>query len=199
MTITFKCEHCGKKIEAPDYTGGKRGKCPYCKQSNYIPTPVADDDLVPLAPEDTETEQQSQDERSQERVLIDAPVADDDLIPLAPEDTEAEQQSQDERSQERVLTAAMDTGEATSVPLEHRDEVSAEDLYHLVVNYCMSLSNSKLEQAEDHLARLQRFPHSATTAVRDFISGKAIEPALDEIPAKLLQGFLNQLRDALKV
>ena len=164
MTITFKCEHCGKKIEAPDSAGGKRGKCPYCKQSNYIPTPVADDDLVPLASEDTEAEQQSHDERSQERVLI----------------------------------AAMDVGEAPSVPLEHRDEVSAEDLYHLVVNYCLSLSGSKLEQAQDNLARLQRFPHSAATAVEDFISGKAIEPALDGIPAKLLQSFLTKLRNALE-
>jgi len=164
MTITFKCEHCGKKIEAPDSLGGKRGKCPYCKQSNYIH----------------------------------APVEDDDLIPLAPEDTEAEQQSHDERSQERVLIAAMDVGEAPSVPLEHRDEVSAEDLYHLVVNYCLALSDSKLEQAKDNLARLQRFPHSAATAVEDFISGKTIEPAMDGIPAKILQGFLNQLHAALK-
>ncbi len=164
MTITFKCEHCGKKIEAPDSLGGNRGKCPYCKLSNYIPSSVTDGDL----------------------------------IPLAPEDTEAEQRSQDEQSQERVLIAAMDSVESMSVPLEHRDEVSAEDLHHLVVNYCISLSNSKLEQAKDHLARLQRFPHSAATAVEDFISGKAIEPALDGIPAKLLQGFLTQLRDALK-
>jgi phage FluMu protein Com len=164
MTITFKCEHCGKKVEAPDSLGGKRGKCPYCKQSNYIPSPVTDDDL----------------------------------IPLAPEDAEAEQQSHGERSQERVLIAAMDTVASMSVPLEHRDEVSAEDLYHLVVNYCLGLSGSKLEEAQDNLARLQRFPHSAATAVEDFISGKAIEPALDGIPAKILQGFLNQLRDALK-
>ncbi len=164
MTITFKCEHCGKKIEALDSLGGQRGKCPYCKQSNYIPTSVTDDDLIPFAPEYAESEQRSRDEQSQERILI----------------------------------AAMDTVEGMDVPLEHRDEVSAEDLYHLVVNYCLDLSGSKLEQAEDHLARLQRFPHSAATAVEDFISGKAIEPALDGIPAKLLQSFLIRLRDALK-
>ena len=143
--------------------GGKRGKCPYCKQSNYIPAPVADDELVDLAPEDAEEAKQSHEERSQERSLI----------------------------------AAMDGGETPSVPLEHRDEVSAKDLYHLVVNYCLALADSKLEQAEDNLARLQRFPHSAETAVGDFISGKVVEPALDGIPTKILNGFLNQLHIAL--
>ena len=167
MTITFKCEHCGKKIEASDSLGGKRGKCPYCKQSNYIPAPVPDDELIDLAPEDTEEEKRIREE------------------------------SEALRSQERGLIAEMDSGDAPPVPLENRDEVNAEDLYHLVVNYCLDLADSKLEQAEDHLAKLQRFPQSAEKAVEDFISGKAIEPALDRIPTKVLQGFLNQLHIAL--
>ncbi len=168
MTITFNCEHCGKKVEAPDSVGGKWGKCPYCKQSNYIPAPVSDDDLIALAPEDAKEEKRTQDEM------------------------------QALRDQERGLIAEMDDARASAAPLEYRDEVNAEDLYHLVVNYCLDLADSKLEQAQDHLVRLQRYPQSAATAVDDFISGKTIEPALDVIPTKLLNGFLNQLRDALK-
>ncbi len=167
MTITLRCEHCGKKIEAPDSAGGQRGKCPYCKQSNYIPATVSDDDLIGFAPEDAEEEKHSQEEM---QALHD---------------------------QERGLIAELDDAKASAVPLEYRDEVNAEDLYHLVVNYCLDLSNSKLEQAQDHLARLQRYPQSAETAVSDFISGKAIEPALDGIPTKVLKGFLNQLHIAL--
>ena len=31
MSINFHCESCKKKIKAPDPTGGKWGKCPYCQ------------------------------------------------------------------------------------------------------------------------------------------------------------------------
>ncbi len=167
MTITFNCEHCGKKIEAPDSVGGKRGKCPYCKQSNYIPAPVPDDELIDLTPEDAEEEK-----RSREEV-------------------------QALRNQEMGLIAEMGSGDAPAVPLEHREGVAAEDLYHLVVNYCLDLADSKLDQAGAHLAKLQEFPKLASTAVDDFISGKALEPALDRIPTKVLHGFLNKLRNML--
>ncbi len=37
MSITFHCEHCGKKIEAPDSAGGKWGKCPRCHNKIHVP------------------------------------------------------------------------------------------------------------------------------------------------------------------
>ncbi|MCD4699445.1 MAG: hypothetical protein K8R91_02600 [Phycisphaerae bacterium] len=167
MTITFQCEHCGKKIEAPDAMGGKRGKCPYCKQSNYIPAPVSDDELIDFAPENSAEEQRRLEEI---RAL---------------------------RSQEKGLLAELGSGETPSVPLEDREKVNAEDLYHLVVNYCLDLADSKLGQAEAHLAKLQEFPTAAEKAVGDFMSGKAIEPVLDRIPTKVLNGFLTKLSKML--
>ena len=56
MSIKFHCEHCGKKIDAPDSAGGKRGKCPACHNKVYVPQMDADDELK-LAPVD-ETEQE---------------------------------------------------------------------------------------------------------------------------------------------
>lgn len=56
MSITFQCEHCHKEIKAPDSAGGKRGKCPYCQQSTYIPSPVSEDEILPLAELDDEQE-----------------------------------------------------------------------------------------------------------------------------------------------
>ncbi|MBC8372849.1 MAG: hypothetical protein H8E53_04585, partial [Planctomycetes bacterium] len=56
MTLTFKCEHCHKKVSAPDSVGGKRGKCPFCKESTYTPMPVSDDEILDLAPLDDEEE-----------------------------------------------------------------------------------------------------------------------------------------------
>ncbi len=56
MSIKFHCEHCGKKIDAPDSAGGKRGKCPACHNKIYVPQMEADDELK-LAPVD-ETEEE---------------------------------------------------------------------------------------------------------------------------------------------
>ena len=51
MAITFHCEHCGKKIEAPDNAGGKWGKCPACHNKVYVPSSDAGEELK-LAPID---------------------------------------------------------------------------------------------------------------------------------------------------
>ncbi|MHC4519915.1 MAG: hypothetical protein ACYTAS_15105 [Planctomycetota bacterium] len=58
MSIKFHCEYCGKKIDAPDTAGGKRGKCPACHNKVYVPQMDADDELR-LAPVD-ETEEERQ-------------------------------------------------------------------------------------------------------------------------------------------
>jgi len=49
MAITFHCEYCGKKIEAQDSAGGKRGKCPACHNKLYVPDLDSGDELK-LAP-----------------------------------------------------------------------------------------------------------------------------------------------------
>lgn len=166
MSITFRCEHCGKDVQAPDAAAGKRGKCPFCGQSNYIPAPVAEEDLLPLAPVDEEEERK----RAQEIRRL--------------------------RDQDRELIA--ETGGQPDVPLEHRKDMTPEDLYHLVVNYCLDLANSNLERARTHVAKLRQFRLMAQQAVNDFLAGKASEQALSRIPPRVLQGFLARLRDELK-
>ena len=51
MPIRLHCDHCGKKIEAPDNAGGKWGKCPACHNKVYVPAPPSDEELK-LAPID---------------------------------------------------------------------------------------------------------------------------------------------------
>ncbi len=58
MTITFECEHCGKEVQAPDEAGGRKGTCPFCKKSNFIPAAESEDDLIPMAPIDEDDEKQ---------------------------------------------------------------------------------------------------------------------------------------------
>ena len=57
MSIKFHCEHCGKRIDAPDTAGGKWGKCPSCHNKVYVPQPEDGDEPLTLAPVD-ETEEQ---------------------------------------------------------------------------------------------------------------------------------------------
>jgi hypothetical protein len=89
MTLTFKCEHCHKKISAPDSAGGKRGKCPFCKESMYIPAPVAEDEILDMVPLDEEEEQQRRklesELRARERDLI-ANSGGPDPVPLSERD-----------------------------------------------------------------------------------------------------------------
>ena len=55
MTIAFHCEHCGKKIEAPDSASGKLGKCPRCHNKVHVPRLDTNDELT-LAPIDENDE-----------------------------------------------------------------------------------------------------------------------------------------------
>ena len=165
MAITFRCERCHKQITGPDSVGGKRGKCPYCGHSTYIPSPVSDEDMLDLAPIDEETERERQ-----------ATIA-------------------KLRAQERDLIA--ETGGAEPVPLEHRDELSAADLHHFVVNYCLDMAAGNLERAAGHAGELKKFEKLGIEAVKDFQSGEVSEPALTGIPAPVVQGFLKRLAEEL--
>jgi len=61
MPIKFHCDHCGKKIEASDQTGGKWGKCPACHNKVYVPEPKASaEEELKLAPLDQTEEQRQQ-------------------------------------------------------------------------------------------------------------------------------------------
>jgi len=55
MSIIFHCEYCGKKMKAPDSSGGKREKCPACHNKVYVPAPDSGEELK-LAPVDSEYE-----------------------------------------------------------------------------------------------------------------------------------------------
>jgi len=166
MAITFRCEHCHKDVTAPDGAGGRRGKCPYCQQSTYIPAPIADEDILPLAPVDEE------DERRQEA------------------------EARAAREQDLAL---IDSGEdgATGPPLEHRDDLTPEDLHHFVVNYCLDMANSNLERAAVHAAKLKGFGSMGRQAVDDLLADEMPDPVLASFPRPLILGFLKQLREEI--
>jgi DNA-directed RNA polymerase subunit RPC12/RpoP len=167
MSITFECGNCRKTVKAPDEAGGKRGKCPYCGHSVFIPNPAA---------------------------------LEEDIIPLAPLD-EAEEQRRKKVTEELLEYEKMFlSGEDFSppIPLEHRENLTSEDLHHLVVNYCLDMNNSNLERARMHVEKMKPFKQVALAAVDDFLGGKVHEAVLEPIGKNVLAGFLRQLRRDLQ-
>jgi hypothetical protein len=169
MPITFNCTKCYKEVTAPDAAAGKKGKCPFCGQPNDIPLPE--------------------------------PREDDDLIPLAPMDEQEERRAAEElrrlREQERELLGEL-VGDETNVPLEHRDDLTSEDLHHFVVNYCIDMAEGRLPRAEQQVQNLRKYRPLAVDAVNDFLGGEVKEDSLRSIPAPVIQAFLNQLKDKVE-
>jgi len=165
MGIQFHCEHCRKEIKAPDAAGGRRGKCPYCGGSCYIPSPVAEDELLPLAPLDESDERRRQ------------------------------QEVQHLINQERAILAEIG-GHPQAPPEPH--ELKPDDLHHLVVNYCLDMGNGHLTRARKHVEDLRKHGTMGSEALTDFLTGKVKEPALANLPPRVLQGFLTQLRADLR-
>jgi phage FluMu protein Com len=166
MSITFRCEHCHKEVKAPDAAGGKRGKCPYCHQSTYIPSPVSEEDILPLA-EPTEEEERA--EKARIQALY---------------------------QQEHDLLAQ--TGSAPVTPLEHREELTTADLHHFVINFCLEMARDRAEAADAEAAKLRKFGPLGLKALEEIASGNVREPALDAIPRRPREVYLNTLRGRLK-
>lgn len=164
MTLKFRCEKCHKTVEAPDSAAGRRGKCPYCGATSYVPQPEAEE--IPLAPIDEAEERRHQQEVAE---LI---ATDRDLLGQ--------------------------TGGDPGIPLEHKEDLSSEDLHHLVVNYCLDMVAGKLSAAGAHVKKLKPFKFTAIQAVEDFQTNKSIEPALIDIPQKVLDGYLVELKKDLQ-
>lgn len=168
MPIRFHCEHCHKEVQAPDAAGGRRGNCPYCGGSNYIPAPSTGEEL-PLAPLNEEEERQRQQEI--ERLL----------------------------AAEKHILAETDR-EEVEPRLAHREpaQVSPGELHHFVVNFCLDMANGKLEQADVHVLKLNEYPGANKRAVRDFLDGHVQEPAMEQIPPKVREGFMKNLMSRLR-
>ena len=131
---------------------------------------------------------------------IPAEVDEEELIPLAPIDEEEERKAKEEAralyEQEQALLA--ETGGEPPIPLDQRKDLEGKDLHHFVANYCIHMADGKLPNAEQEVVQLRRYGVVGVQAVEDFISGTAMEPALDQIPRPVLQGLLKELRARVK-
>jgi len=124
----------------------------------------------------------------------------EDIIPLAPLDEEEEQRRKKMTEELLKYEKMFYEGEDSSppVPMEHRENLTAEDFHHFVVNYLLDMQHGNLERARMHVEKMKPFRDLAVAAVDDFAAGRAQEPALGPIPKPVLAGFLRQLKRELQ-
>ena len=170
MSIELHCPHCNKLIRAPDEAGGKRGKCPYCKQSAYIPLPVAEDDVITLAPIDREDQRRAEELR-QESARYAASMS---------------REAKSRRGSDEPASSA-EGGPRPEPPPGEVIDISAR-----VERFVLSMRDSKLDEAEEVVAVLKQ----AGTRARDYVEGLLLDemsPPMPGVAPPLQKGFLKNL------
>lgn len=175
MSIEIHCSHCQKLIRAPDEAGGKHGKCPYCKQSVYIPTPP--DDGIALAPIDEDDERRDKELR-RESISYSASVD---------RDKGRKYDTGDRGGGGKVRP---DTGH--TIDARESIDVTAE-----VEGYIVAMRDSKLDKADAIVLRLRRSRGRARNHIEGLILDQ-MPPSIGNVPAPLMKGFLKSLLDRLK-
>lgn len=175
MNIQFHCDSCGKLVQAPPSAAGKRGQCPYCGKSVYIPPPQEELSELPLAPEDTQDEQRQAELLAERRRL-------DRIL--------EQEKADDEEDEPRTPPAA-------STPHAPGSGAPEDDLEETVIAYLVAISKSNLDRAESLLPALQRHGNEVRTIVERLAADQIPPQAMTGVPPAVYQGFLKRLRGQL--
>lgn len=165
MSIELHCTQCQKLIRAPDKAGGRRGKCPYCGNSVYIPTPAGEDEEIGLAPLDEEEENRAEEERR--RATRYAAQVDHESGGVPASDDEPASGLDDS------------PGEVVDIDAE-------------VESYVLAMRDAALDAAQAAAARLKRIGPRARDHVQGMLADSML-PAFENLPAPVAQGFLKKL------
>lgn len=169
MAIQFHCEHCGKVVKTGDEHAGKRGRCPHCKNSVYIPTPSDELEPLDIKPIDEEDERERERLKEESRDVVNSIRHEKDPPPEA--------------------------AGPPSVPEPVGDlRLPEEDVESLVIEYAQCMSNSRLEEADKLATRLRQNPTATNEVVERFLMDEIPPKPLQGIPRQLLNGFLRQLK-----
>lgn len=169
MAIEFHCNHCGRLIKTGDEHGGKRGKCPSCHNSVYIPTPSDQIEPLDLAPLDEAAVQEAERQARAAQELASRLRRDQAL----PEESRTFQ----------TPSAAPDAPAEAHVDMEH-----------LVTDYVECMASGDLEEAEELKSQIRRRPREADETIDRILADEMPPAALQDVPRPVLAGFLKQLR-----
>ena len=177
MSIAIHCEHCGKKIEAPDNAAGKWGKCPACHNKVYVPS-LDNDEELKLAPVD-ESEQ-----KRQQELLAETNKLRQDIL------------SENEEPPE-TAEALPEISPPADIPDTPPSDLSDKNLTINIISYLQYMANGDLERAEILFSPIAACG-SRTLQIIDKIALADIpEPELANIPPQVLSGLIRTLRNRI--
>jgi hypothetical protein len=172
MTIEFHCNHCDELVRTADENAGKRGKCPRCHQSVYIPTPPDKIEPLRLAPVD-ETEEEER--RRLQR--------------------ESQELSRDLQSEQAETPPDSGTS-SMSAPPPFDDPRLPSDMETLVTDYALYMAEGKLNEAQSLATEIRRDMDRAEEFIQRITIDELPPARLAHIPRPVLQGFMKQLRSS---
>lgn len=171
MPIEFHCDHCGRKVKTGGENAGKRGRCPHCQQSVYIPTPSEELEPLELAPLDEREEAEKQ--RLMDETLNLTRKLREDRTEVPPEHARPRHESE---------------------PLG--DARFSSDMKDLIVQFVVAMAAGRLDEAEQLREELRASRQLALEAL-DELSMDQVPPAeFEGIPRPVVNGILKQLRES---
>lgn len=170
MAIEFHCDHCGHKVRTSSENAGKRGRCPSCHQSVYIPTPSEDIELLRLAPLDEDAERQKQRLLEKSREVV--------------------RSIREERTELPAEAAA-----ESALPEPEGDVRLPSDVETLVTQYILCMSQGELDEAEELARDIRRDMARADEFIQRLTIDELPPARLAGIPRALILGFIKQLRE----
>lgn len=168
MAIEFHCDHCGMLVRTSEENAGKRGKCPGCGQSVYIPTPSEMIEPLDLAPLDPEAEAEKQRLYDEGRKVAEQLRSDKTEVP--PETSQS------------------------SFPEPVADARLAIDVEALVIEYALAMSEGRLAEAEEYARDIRANMDEADDVIQRITADDIPPRRLKNIPHPVLVGFLRQLQ-----
>ena len=175
MAVTFHCEYCGKKIEAPDGAGGKWGKCPACHKKLYVPDSSSDEELK-LAPVD------KSDEAKQKELMDETYKLSQDIL------LEKEIPAESVESVEPVESD--ESAEAMVLPFK----ISDGQLKKNIVNYLRQMAQGQLEEAKKAEGLITPYGQRAVEILDRIALAEIPEPELADVAPQALSGLIRELR-----
>ena len=170
MGITFHCEYCGKKIQAPDAAAGKRGKCPACHNQIFVPPPETSDDELKLAPLD-----ESEIER-EKRLLAES----------------------FKLKQSILSETAVPEDEGGAKPAKPAVRADDKKVTAQIITYLKFMVNGELDKAEKIANGIKSFGDQAADILDQIAYGEKSIPELEDIPQQVLFGMIKELQDKLR-
>ena len=169
MAITFHCEHCHKKIEAPDSASGKWGKCPSCHKRVYVPGLDTGEELklAPLAESDLE---------KQRRLMAETLKIEQEIL--------SEKEIPDDSGEARGDSSASDKNE--------------QELREEIVNYLRQMADGELDYAERIANSIVSKGKRALKILDEIAVSEIPEPGLGDIPRQVLSGLIRSLRNKIE-